>query len=388
MENRVLFVDDDQMLLSSMERCLGLKLNLDTALSGPDALERMRNTNYSVIVSDMRMPGMDGVQFIEKARQQSKHTVYLMLTGNQDVQTAIRAVNEGQVFRFLTKPCRPEEIAAAVGQAQDQYKLEASERELLNKTFVGALSVFADVIETLQPRLAGRSGKTEQLFDELRQRCGMPSRWEYKVAAKVLLLGFAMQSEHQAGVSVSPTQANMQLNRACTTGARIVQRIPRLDPVAEIIRCVPTTDGSLVDANTDDPSDVILNGAALLRVAHMVEGMADSGIECSAAMEAISKTLPQINQQLALAAQEVYPKDVEAEGVPVDIDDLTAGLVLFEDLTGPDGATLLRSGRKLSQTHIEKLSEEKASRGSLPPVVVTRASFFEAFPEAAAAQAV
>jgi CheY-like chemotaxis protein len=388
MDNRVLFVDDDQMLLSSMERCLGLKLKLDTALSGPEALDRMRSTTYSVVVSDMRMPGMDGVQFIDKARQVAKHTVYMMLTGNQDVQTAIRAVNEGQVFRFLTKPCRPEEIAAAIAQAQHQYDLEASERELLNKTFVGALGVFADVVETLQPRLVGRSGKTEQIFDDLRGRCQLPARWEYKVAAKVMLLGFAMQTQQQSGVNVSPTQANMQLNRACTTAARIVQRIPRLDPVAEIIRCVPTTDGALVYAKTDDPSDVILNGAALLRVAHMIEAMVDSGVECPIAMEAIRKTLPCLNDKLATAARDAYPNDIEVEGVPVDIDNLQPGLVLFEDLTGPWGATLLRSGRELSLTHIVKLKEEKASRSKLEPVVVTRASFLVAFPDAVMTQTV
>ncbi|TWT97998.1 Hydrogenase transcriptional regulatory protein hupR1 [Botrimarina colliarenosi] len=380
MTQRVLFVDDDQMLLSSMERCLGLKFELDTAISGLDALELMKTNAYSVVVSDMRMPIMDGVQFIEKARVLSRQSVFMMLTGNQDLQTAMRAVNEGQVYRFLNKPCRPDEIEAAVTQAQRQFNLEASERELLNKTFVDALGVFSDVIETLQPHLVGRCGKTEQVLDELRLACGLPSRWEYKVAAKVMLLGFAMQFDRRSGMNVSATQATIELNRACTTAARIVQRIPRLDSVAEIIRCVPTTDGVLADPSSSDPLDMVMNGAALLRVAHMVEALSDSGVECDEAMTWIVQAAPDISPMLAEAARNLYPKEVEAEGIPFDPDDLKPGLILFDDLTGADGATLLRSGRKLSQTHIDKLRDEKADRGSVAPVLVTRASYLQVFP--------
>src|SRR5882724_1862128 len=106
MTYKILLVDDDAKLLSSLKRNLCFDYDLTIAESGQQALDRLEaHEHFSVIVTDMRMPHMDGVQFIEKARRVAPNTVYLMLTGNQDIQTAMKAVNDGQVFRFLNKPC-------------------------------------------------------------------------------------------------------------------------------------------------------------------------------------------------------------------------------------------------------------------------------------------
>ena len=124
MTDKVLFVDDDQMLLSSMARCLGNQFNLDTALSGSDALAKIDGgAQYAVIISDMRMPVMGGIEFIQEARKRLPDASYLVLTGNQDVSTALRAVKEGQVMQVLNKPLDPDEIAATIDLGLRQYEL-------------------------------------------------------------------------------------------------------------------------------------------------------------------------------------------------------------------------------------------------------------------------
>lgn len=358
-----------------MERCLGLKFELETAPSGPAALAKLQDgAPFPVVVTDMRMPSMDGVQFIAEARKLSKHSVFVMLTGNQDVQTAVRAVNEGHVFRFLNKPCDPAEITATIQHAFRQHQLEASERELLNQTFLGTLAIFADVIETLEPELMGRAGKTEQVVEALRTECGIDPRWEYKVAAKLLLLGYAMHATRTKESQAAPAEVVAALGRACSTAAKLVQRVPRLGAVAEIIRCVPAVDGSL-------GGDAATAGATLLRVAHHVESFAVRGVPAARAVDRLRELLPSLDDRLARGALAVYPRDVESEGVAVDVDDLRPGMVLYENLTRPDGATLLRAGRVLSATHIDKLKLEKECAGDHPPVLVTRESFVEAHPE-------
>ena len=128
MTHRILLVDDDPMLLASMRRCLGMQFNLETALSGAEALEKINaGTNYAVIVTDMRMPKMDGLEFIRHAREVAPATIYLMLTGNQDSVTASRARKEGFVAEFLVKPCDPDEIAEAFEDALALYEFESSE---------------------------------------------------------------------------------------------------------------------------------------------------------------------------------------------------------------------------------------------------------------------
>ncbi len=381
MSGRVLFVDDDQMLLSSMERCLGLKFELETANSGPEALRKIEEaTNpYPVVISDMQMPVMDGIQFIEQARELTKSTVFLMLTGNQDVHTAIRAVNEGEVFRFLNKPCDPSDIAAAITTAQREYRLDTAERKLLSKTFVGATGILGDVIEILQPELQGRAGRTEQFAEDLRERCGIESRWEYKIAAKLALVGQAL---HPGLGNAAPTskKATEELATAYESASRMVDRIPRLGLVSQIIRSAASTDGELPVLDPRGDGDVVRIGAVLLRVAQLVESMSHVGIEPEQAEIEIAKTLPNLNPQLLAAARAVFPIDCVPEGVPVDVEDLQPDMVLQSNLVRADGETLLRAGRRLSQTHIDKLQADKRATDESLPVIITTGSFEAAFP--------
>ena len=132
MSEKVLFVDDEQSLLNGLTRRLSCDLDMDTALSGDDGLLKMEESGpYAVVVTDMQMPQMNGVQFIKQARMISPETVYIMLTGNQDQATATQAVNNGEVYRFLNKPCDFETIKRCVTSAQRQYDLARNEKELL-----------------------------------------------------------------------------------------------------------------------------------------------------------------------------------------------------------------------------------------------------------------
>lgn len=375
MKTRILFVDDDPMLLSSMERCLGAKFDLTTALSGPEALQAIdEQPAFKVIITDMRMPVMDGVQFIERARQCAPHAKYLMLTGNQDIETAIRAVNEGRVTKFLNKPCDPSDITAAVETAAQVYDLEASERELLNKTFIGSVGIFADVMETLQPELLGRAGRTEQFAEQLREHCGVHSRWEFKIASKLSMVGQALHGNTMSDAPTSP-QALADLAEACSTTARMIDRIPRMSLIAQIIRAVPTTDGEIEVLDARGDGDVVRLGAAILRVAQIVEGLSHLGLDIDQAETEIRSALPNAYEPLLEAVRKVYPANSESDAVAVQLTDLKPGMILSENLARPDGATLLREGRRLSETHIEKLLSETNLDEEIPLVMITRTSF-------------
>ncbi len=128
MTQKILLVDDDPMLLASMRRCLGLQFDLETALSGDEALEKIEaGAEYAVILTDMRMPKMNGLQFIRRAREMASLAIYLMLTGNQDAETARLAIEEGWVAELLIKPCDPDEIAEAFSEALALYAFEVAE---------------------------------------------------------------------------------------------------------------------------------------------------------------------------------------------------------------------------------------------------------------------
>lgn len=131
-QEKILFVDDDTHLLEAVERLLRKRFHIDTR-GGPVAglAAVQREGPYAVVVSDMRMPGMDGVQFLAQVKAHSPDTVRMMLTGHPDMETTIQAVNQGYVFRFLTKPVSPAALTAALEAGLEQYRLVRDRHKLL-----------------------------------------------------------------------------------------------------------------------------------------------------------------------------------------------------------------------------------------------------------------
>jgi CheY-like chemotaxis protein len=119
---KILFVDDEPGVLDGYRRMLRSEYDIATAVSGEDGLASLRNHGpFAMVISDMRMPGMDGVQFLKRVRQISPNTIRLVLTGCADLNSAARAVNEGCVFRFLMKPCEKSVLIDAITMALAQY---------------------------------------------------------------------------------------------------------------------------------------------------------------------------------------------------------------------------------------------------------------------------
>lgn len=111
---------------------------------------------FAVVVSDMRMPRVDGAQFLARVEEASPDSVRIMLTGNADQEAAVRAINEGHIFRFLNKPCRPQLLVGTIAMGIRQYRLQTAERELLEKTFSGGIRLLSDVLAIASPDAFGR----------------------------------------------------------------------------------------------------------------------------------------------------------------------------------------------------------------------------------------
>ena len=108
MSEKILFVDDEPDLLAAYQRHLRKAFEIETAEGPERGLEAVTERGpFAVIVSDLRMPNMDGIQFLSLVKKKTPNSVRIMLTGCADLETSIAAVNEGNIFRFLTKPCQP-----------------------------------------------------------------------------------------------------------------------------------------------------------------------------------------------------------------------------------------------------------------------------------------
>ena len=109
MSEKILFVDDEPAALDGYRRLLHKAFDVETAVGAPQALQTLaENGPYAVVISDMRMPDMDGADFLAMVREVSPDTVRIAITGYADIETAARAINAGNIFRFLNKPCDKE----------------------------------------------------------------------------------------------------------------------------------------------------------------------------------------------------------------------------------------------------------------------------------------
>jgi EAL domain-containing protein (putative c-di-GMP-specific phosphodiesterase class I) len=128
---RVLLVDDDARILSGLRRQLHRQYEVSTAPGGDQGLEALHADGpFAVVISDMRMPGMDGATFLSRVRELSPRTTRVLLTGQTELSTAIRAINDGQVFRFLDKPCQPKVLERALQEAVARYETARDEHGL------------------------------------------------------------------------------------------------------------------------------------------------------------------------------------------------------------------------------------------------------------------
>lgn len=123
----ILFVDDDPLVRDAVKRQFRKQFDITTAEDGPRALELLQGkSDFAVVVADLRMGQMDGVEFITRARQIAPDSVFMMLTGHAKLRVAMEALNKGHIFRFLTKPCPPDTLAEALRDALAQYRRYAA----------------------------------------------------------------------------------------------------------------------------------------------------------------------------------------------------------------------------------------------------------------------
>jgi response regulator RpfG family c-di-GMP phosphodiesterase len=269
---KILFVDDEENILLAYARSLRKRFQMDLAPGGREALYRLKNEGpFAVIITDMRMPGMDGVQLLEEAQRCSPDTVRMMLTGNSDQQTAMEAVNKGAIFRFLTKPCDTEDLARALGAALEQHRLQTVEKDLLERTLKGAILMLGELLSMLDPASFGRSQQVADLAKGIAGAMSMENPWMLEVAAVLAHIGIhtlppTVLAKLQSGAFMGSVEREM-CHSIPEIGANLIRCIPRLDDVASIVYYGQKNYNGTGFPPDDLKGDLLPLGSRILRVA-------------------------------------------------------------------------------------------------------------------------
>ncbi|UJX41566.1 response regulator [Desulfovibrio sp. JY] len=367
MNKRVLFIDDDERILAGFRRNLHSAFEVDTAV-GPEAgLAKVKaSPAYAVVVSDLRMPGMDGIAVLSKVREMRPDSVRVMLTGFADLEAAIAAVNEGNIFRFLTKPCETGYLIGALTSAVEQYRLVMAERELLEGTLRGSLKMLSEVLSLLRPEVYGRVSRIAPYVRPLSKLCGDPSPWQTEAAAMLCLMGYitlpdSLISRVERGRALSPEDAANYQQHA-EVAAKLVANIPRMGGVAKAIAYQEKNfDGGGFPGDAVRGKDIPM-GARILRVLLEFDRLLTAGQAKAEAYKAIKQATGVYDPDVVAAFGEVLGEESNLVIVPMPVKSLRDNMILAEDMfvtRGGQQLKVLPKGYALSSValaHISKLA--------------------------------
>ena len=382
MKPRILLVDDDVLLLRSMHRTLQDNFDVTTAEGGKEAIESLSQAEaFAVVVSDFKMPGMDGVHFLDQWGFLAPDTTRIMLTGQASLETAIDAVNTGRVFRFLTKPINGEDLRLVLHDAVNQYDLVTAERTLLEQTLTGSVQTLVELLSIFDSSGFGRSKEIRDLALAISKKFSLEVAWDIELAALLAGIGWLaipndVQGKIHRGDRLS-AQENDMILRVPLVGSEIIANIPRLQSVAKIIRYSQKSfNGSGYPQDGVRGTELPL-GARILRVAHdYTERLR------------LRQSKIVVFSEMALSAGKKYDPDVmEALGetlhmhslseasktVLLALEELKPGMVLGDDVyTKNYQVMVLPAGTQLNLMHLERLRNYATGREILEPFLVNK----------------
>jgi response regulator RpfG family c-di-GMP phosphodiesterase len=374
-KQRILFVDDDQEILAAYSRAFRKRYAVEVAAGPEIGLERVAAlADVAVVVSDLRMPGMDGVEFLGRVREMRPEAVRIILTGFADIGVAISAVNKSKVFSFLTKPCPEEDLEQALLAALRQYQLIAAEKELLRGTVRGTIKLLTNLLEMVNPEAFGKSSRVKRLAVDIGNYLGVPDVWRVELAAMLSQIGCAALPAEtlRRAYRGEPLPGDKAYDFAMhpKIAAELVANIPRLREVAEIIAYQEKRyDGGGLPPDSL-AGERIPMGARILKVAldfdtlqaHYGDKRRSENPEGEALGRMRDRTGWYDAEVLAaLESLATLPDGYEPRLVPTDA--LAAGMLLDQDVADLGGKLTLGRGLELNTVSIRRLARLDADRG-------------------------
>lgn len=352
---RILCVDDEPRVLDSLMLTLRRDFEVHVAIGGESALEALKKSGpFAVICSDMRMPLMNGATLLKTVMQLYPETTRILLTGEPGRDVAVDAVNEGQIFRFLTKPCPPDRLKAALEAAVRHHQLVSAERVLLQETLIGCIKALVDVLAIANPVAFGRASRVKRTAMEFAADLGIHSFWQLEAAAMLSQLGYLslslelveklyygqrLTAEEQAQAAGVPQVAQ-----------RLLGHVPRLEPVLQIL------------ASLDQPQelhqrqDMIAIGTRILSLVLDYDAYVAQGVSTDVAIGALRKRTDKHDAALLTKLTErLGAKAAQSEVRQVQLRMVHVGMTILDDVRSEFGVLLVPRGFEITESFCERM---------------------------------
>jgi CheY-like chemotaxis protein len=379
MPEKILFVDDDTNLLEAYKRQMDMLYEVYTAFNGPSGLEVLKNEGpFPLVIADMRMPEMDGIEFLKNAARVSPNTVRIMLTGNADLQTAVDAINEGDIFRFLTKPCAPSTLEKGIEAGIRQYRLVTSEQELLSKTLVGSISLLTEILGMANPVAYRKSSRLRKLMETIVRETGLEEGWRFELAAMLSQIGWVSFPpdlvKRIASASPLTKEDEVIINKAPGVARQLLEKVPRLVLIARMVEFQNVPAANLdFDPKGGDTYAIALGGSAL-KACIDYDNLTSNGTSHTSAIELMSKRNGVYHLPFLEALAKMHSLE-DNKFEKVRLEHLEPGMILVEGIRDYRGNVILPKDTALTHAMIMQLFSIAIKPGIILepiPVIIPR----------------
>lgn len=353
----VLCVDDEARVLEGLVLQLRRDYQVHTASGGEEGLRTLKELGgAAVVVSDMRMPGMDGATFLKRVMSTWPDATRILLTGETGRDAAVLAVNQGQIFRFLTKPCPPDQLRKAIDDGVIHFRLVNAERELLQETLIGCIQALIDVLAITNPVAFGRASRIKRLAMQFAAALDCQGYWQLEAAAMLSQIGYVslpteMVEKLYYGERLS-AEEKVLAEGVPQVAQKLLGHIPRLEPVLQILMAM----NSSVEQLKKLGDGTIGLGARILLVTLDYDGLVTQGHSTNIAIQTLRANAQRYGEDLiekfALHVG-ASPAASEVREMPLRL--VQPGMTVLDDVRTHLGTLLVARGFDVTETFLERL---------------------------------
>lgn len=354
---RVLCVDDEPRVLEGLLLHLRKDYSVHGVTSGEEALRRLKEIGgASVVISDMRMPGMDGATLLRHVMASYPDTTRILLTGDAGRDAAVAAVNEAQIFRYLTKPCAPDQLRAAVEAGVGQHALMLAEKKVLKETLIGCIQALTDVLAIANPVAFGRASRLKRLAMGLAASLDCRGYWQLEAAAMLSQLGYLslpaeIVEKIYFGERLTPEE-QLLANSIPDVVTSLLEHIPRLEPVMQILTALTWTDEQV--ARLGDGT--IGLGARILGLALEYDQLLAQGQPAAVAVQSLRTRSGRYGATLIEQfAQYLGTGPAQGEARQVPLRNVRVGMVMMQDVRTHLGTLLIPRGLEVTSALVDRI---------------------------------
>jgi response regulator RpfG family c-di-GMP phosphodiesterase len=384
---RILCVDDEENVLEGLTRTLRSLYSVETAVGGTKGLEVLKSKGpFAVILSDLRMPNMTGVEFLYHARRFAPDTVRVLLTGQGDFEAAIGAVNDGNIFRFLTKPCPSGVLVNALIASAKQYQLVTTQRLLLEQTLRGSIKALTDILAHVNPAAFGRATRIQRSVSEMMVHFEIEERWPVEVAAMLSQIGYVtLPADTQEKIyNREPLTSAEQavVDRVPKVVEQLLGNIPRLELVREILRLYTRQFAGDNQPKGDASGETLPWGARALKLALDYDLLESENNPIRQPFDILRSRVGWYDPVILEAFAELQGSSKQGLRVrELSLAEVTAGMLFAEDVKSSKGVLLISRGQEVTPGLLERVRNFSFEQGVREPLRMIERQGASAAPE-------